>query len=238
MQAIRDYLRLGVGGLFLDLRVYREQRDDPNSLQRGFVLVALIGLLVGFATMVGRVLQWLVTPDSATLQRTIYEGLTAMPWYARVSENVPGFADQFPQQFEQIFQLIQLLGGRSDLSGALFGVILTPLAYLLGWLIFGCFAHLMARLMGGEGALAQTLGCIALATGANLLAVVQVVPFAQVAGVTLLGLVASYVALREVHRLAPWRAFWATLLGPLLLVLLFACGVFVFVFLLGSIVGA
>lgn len=229
MQSVRDLVRLGLGGLFLETAVYREQRNAEDRLRRGFLLVALIGLLVGFATMIGQIGATLLTPNFDTAVRILYDGLVAMPWYEQVRRVDPAFPGQFQQSFDQTVQALRFLSGGGILGGVI-GFVVTPFFYLLIWLLFGFLAHLMARLLGGSGTLTQTLGCTALASSANLLGLVQIVPFAQVAGTTLLGLIAGYVAIREAHQLAPWRAFWATLLGPLLLVLLFTCALCVLFF--------
>jgi hypothetical protein len=237
MQAIRDYLRLGMGGLFLDLQVYREQRDAPDGMKRGFVLVVLIGVIVGLATMIGQIFQSLVVPNPNQLAQTVYQGLTDLPLYDLALANDPGFAEDFQQGFDQTFPLIQqLLGENASLLSGVTGFVVTPFLFTLGWLIFGTFAHLIARLLGGQGALGQTLGCTALATGVNLLAIIQVVPFARpsLLAIPLFSLIANYVALREAHQLAPWLAFWATFAGPLLVGLLFACGWCVFIFTLAG----
>lgn len=237
MQSVLEFVRLGLGGLFLEQQVYQQQRESPESLRRGFILVATIGVLVGLATLIGQVGEALVTPASDVMMRTIYEGLTAMPWYQDLLEMQPGFADEFREQFDRIAQIIRLFQG-GGVIGGLVSFVLSPLLYLLGWLIFGLLAHVIARALGGSGTLAQTLGCTALAAGVSLLNLVQIVPFAQVAGVGLLSLVANYVAIREAHELAPGPAFWATILGPLLLLVLFAGGLCVFIFIAISAIGA
>ncbi|MCU0493572.1 MAG: YIP1 family protein [Chloroflexaceae bacterium] len=233
MQALSDLFRLGIGGLFLETPVFREQREASNRMQRGFLLVLLVGVLVGLAAFVGQLLTLAITPSVDTIFQTLRNGLTAMPWYRDLSQLNPAFPAQFDQAFAQAETTLRTLN--SGLLGGLAGVILTPLVYLITWLIFGAFAHVVARMLGGQGSFSQTLGCTALASGVNLLALVQIVPAAQVAGVTLLGLLANYVAIREAHQLQPWRAFWATLLGPLVLVLLFTCAICLLFFSLGNI---
>jgi hypothetical protein len=219
MQTVQDYLRLGVRGLLLDVAVYRQQREAPDALKRGMLLVMLIGLLVAVAALVGSLVESLASPPAEQVNQTIYEGLTTMPWYQETAEDVPGFEEEFRTQFDQTTDIIATLQGGIGSSAA--GIGLIPLAMLLGWLISGTFAHLVARMLDGRGTLNQTLGYTALAAGANLLGIVQIVPFAQVSGVALLSLLATYIAVREAHALQPWRAFLATLLGPLLLVLVF-----------------
>jgi hypothetical protein len=214
-----EYLRLGVGGLLLNEEVYRQQRDDPNGLRRGFVLVLIVGLLVGMASTVGYVVEWLARPESSIVEATIYDGLTAMPWYLNVS-GLSGFPEQFRETFEQGAALAQLMT-----QADLLMVGITPLAYLLTWVSYGLFTHLVARSFGGKATLRETLRCTALAVGANLLALVQLVPFAQVSGSLVLALAASYIAVREAHGLRAVPAFWATMLAPIVLLVVLVVAV-------------
>lgn len=219
MHAVQDYLRMGVGGLLLDVAVYHQQREAPDTLKRGVLLVVLIGLLVAIAAFLGSVAESFVRPPVDQISQTIYEGLIEMPWYQDATEDIPGFEEEFRTEFDQIANSIASLQG--GFMSSIAGIALIPLIMLLGWLIYGMFTHLAARLLGGSGTLKQTLGCTALSAGANLLGIVQIVPFAQVSGVALLSLLANYIAVREAHALRPWRALLATILGPLLIVLVF-----------------
>jgi hypothetical protein len=225
MQSVRSLFRLGLDGLLLNPLAYREQRDSPDGLRRGFALVAIVGLVVGIATLIGNLGEYVSQPSAETVAKTIHDGLRAMPWFNQISTLDAKFPAQFDQIFTQITQTIQVISG-GGLIGSLAGVITTPLIMLVSWLFFGAIAHLMARTLGGHAAFSQTLACTALAAGVNILGVIEVVPFAQVASTALFGLVATYVAIRESHGLPPWRAFWATMLGPALLVIIligFAC---------------
>lgn len=216
MQSLLDLFRLGIGGLFLERASYQAQRDAPDGLRRGFLLVLLVGLLVGIAGTIGAAIESLSQPDPIAVVDTLADGLTAMPWYAEISAADPTFPDQFDGFFGSIRQFTRPGGP----LGGLAGILTTPLFAVLGWLIYGTIAHLVARAMGGGASFGQTLSCTALASGAQLLGLVQLVPFAQVAGGGLLGLFACYVAIREAHGLAPGRSLGATLIAPLLLGLL------------------
>lgn len=218
---MQEYLRLGVGGLLLNEEIYRQQRDDPNGLRRGFLLVLMVGVLVGVGATVGYAIEWFATPSSEEKEATIYEGITRMPIYRDMSL-AESFSGQFRETFEQGAAAVRMLA-----RAKLVMITFTPLTYLLTWLSYGLFTHLVARFLGGKGTLRETLCCTALAAGANLLALVQLVPFAQVSGSVLLALAASYVAVREAHRLHAVPAFWATVLAPMVLLVLLviaACG--------------
>lgn len=222
MEAAPSLVRLAIGGLLLDPRAFRAQRDDTRGLRRGALLVVLIGLLLGVASLIGSLGVYLTQPSNEQLNQTIYAGIVEMPWYR---EAVTGS----PELVALIDDFFVRQGGVAITPAPLFsllGVLITPLVALLSWLISGSFLHLVARAFGGAGRFVQTLATTAVAAGANLLGLVQVVPYAeQIPGALLLatgllGMLASYVAVREAHGLAPWRSFWAVLLGPLLLGLL------------------
>lgn len=237
MQSLISLLRLGVGGMLLDPQAYRAQRDAPDGLRRGLLLVLVVGLLVGVAALVGSVLESLAQPSPTAIVDTVYAGVRALPWYAEQAAADPGFAAAFDASFDNSVANISLITG-GGVAGGLTQLVLSPLLGVLGWLIGGLLAHAAARALGGRAGLRQTLSATALASGVGLLGLVQVVPFAQAAGTTLLGLLATYVAIREAHGLSPWRSFWATLAGPLLLLalgLILGCVLF---FLLSSVVGA
>lgn len=229
MESLSTIFRLGLGGLLLDPQAFQAQRDRPDGLRRGFALVALVGLLVGVAAWLGDIGEYLTTPDPTVFAETFYSGITGLPIYRQLIATAPELSAAFDQAFAQPQPG---LFGATPLAGAL-GLITTPLLYLLGWLLFGAIAHIAARAFGGAASFGQTLACTALASGANLLALVQVIPYAQVAATTILGLIATYVAVREAHGLQPWRAFWAVTLGPLLLAVvgggLLCCVLFLFI---------
>jgi hypothetical protein len=235
MQSVRSLFRLGLSGLLLDPQAYRDQRDSPQGLRRGLILIVLVGLLVGVAALIGDLGELVTQPRPETVAKTIYDGIRAMPWFADLSAADAQFPAQFNQLYTQISQAAQTING-GGLVGSLAGIITTPLAMLAGWLLFGAVAHLMARTLGGRASFTQTLACTALSAGVGLLGLVQVIPYAQLSGTTLFGLVASYVAIREAHDLTPWRAFWATVLGPALLALaLIAVACVVLVLVIGAI---
>jgi hypothetical protein len=234
MESLSTIVRLGLGGLLLDVRVYQAQREAPDGLRRGFALVALIGLLVGIAAWVGDIGEYLTTPDATTFMTTLYKGVTGLPIFQDLVAAAPEFGSAFDQAFAQPQAGFFV---PTPLAGAV-GLVTTPLLALLGWLVIGVIVHIAARAFGGSATFGQTLACTALASGANLLALVQIVPYAQVAATGILGLIATYIAVREAHGLSPARSFWAVALGPLLLGVigggLLCCVIFFFANALGG----
>jgi hypothetical protein len=230
---MQSMVRLALSGLLLERSAYHQQRDAPDGLRQGLLLVVLIGLLLGLVNFINTSLASLINPAPADAARVIFEELAKSPWYTAQPADVR--AQLSPEALTLVWNT--LVPGVS--AGAL-SLLITPLLHLIAWLFFGLFAHVAARALGGTALLRQTLSCTALASGAQLpglalllpqtLAVplLNVVPtsfgLTQSFAISLLTVIANYVAIREAHQLAPWRAFWATLLGPLLLFLLFLCG--------------
>lgn len=220
---IAEYIRLGFRGFLLDQEVYRQQRESSNRFKEGFILVLLIGVLVGLATMIGQIGEILTSPDFEHIISTLYDGLTTMPWYINLTRTMPNFAAEFKQNFDNVVAVFRFLEG-GGIVGAISNLITIPLSFVLTWIIYGIVAHIVARMVGGTGSLTQTLGCTALAAGANVLSLIKVVPYAEVSGVLLMTLLANYLALRIAHELTPRRAFWATVAAPVLLVVLAGIG--------------
>lgn len=230
-----DYVYLGIRGIVLDNEVYKQQRTSPERLKKGFILVLLIGLVVGAATMIGQLIETSASPNRQDVFDTIYTNLRAMPWYDNVARSTPGFETTFKETFDTvapIFASIADSGGTIVLiaslvlssiglfNGVTVGIVsllLTPVFFLAGWATYSLVAHSMARIVGGQGTVSQTFGCMAVATSATLLGLVQIVPFARVSGVPILLLFTCYLAIREAHTLPPWRAFWTTIVSSLVL---------------------
>jgi hypothetical protein len=215
MTSIRQLLRLGAAGLLLDSNVFTERRTAEHGVREGFQLVLLIGLLIGLAGSIGAALQTLASPNPSELVAVLRNGLSTIALSDYLLTAIPGSRAALDAALTSFEQLLIATAWWNLLSG-----LLMPLLLVLFWLANGALTHGVARSLGGEATLRQTLACTAPALGSQLLAVVQIVPFAQVAGSWLLGAIAWYLALRAAHQLPAWQAFWAALSAPLLLLLL------------------
>ena len=220
MQQIPRFARLVAQGLFLRTEAYEEMREARNPFVEGLFIIVIIGVIIGVAGVVGNTLEWASSPDGAALQDILYDGLTSMPWYQMLEQEVGAeFTEQFQWQWNLNSQIARW-AAPTPLS-SLAGVVTTPLWLIIGWLIYGLLAHLFARLLGGEASLSQTLGCTALAVTPQVLNLAGLLPSVAMGGVVATWtLICRYVALKQAHRLTWGRAFWATVLPRLALWLL------------------
>lgn len=243
MDAPPTLVRLALGGLLLEPWAFRAQRDDPAGLRRGFALVLVVAFVLALAAYVGDLGEYFTQPDPALVSATLREGIAELPIYGLLAETDP----ELLTAIDQLLAQPGLLTLTPDPLAGLLSLLITPVLALIGWLLGGSLIHLAARAFGGAGRFNQTLATTALGSGVNLLGLVTIVPYAEQFGISLLvisltlGMIVSYLAVRETHGLLPWRAFWAVLVGPLLLavliVALYCCVVFVFAGALTSLTG-
>lgn len=220
MQHISRYAGLVAGALFLRTDSYEDMREARSPILDGLIIVLLVGVIVALVALVGTALEWASTPNLADIQEIVYEGITQMPWYQQTLEMVPDYDKTFRQWYDFGWTMGRTFGDASP-GSALVGVVLTPLSLVIVWLVYGLLAHLFARLLQGEATLSQTLGCTALAVAPQVLKLTELVPFVAVGGVVgTWTLICRYVALKQAHRFTWGRAFWATLLPTLTLLLL------------------
>lgn len=215
MNTITATFRLALDALLLRDRAFESMKEEPDPFIRGLGFILVIALLVSLLSIVGSVLFWLSSPDLGRIQAAVWEQVSQMPW-----------AEQGPPaevaQVKEIYDLGWRIA-RAFVPGvprALINVIVTPVALVAGWLVYGLLAFLVARLLGGQAGLGQTYGATALAAAPRLLGVVHVLPYVETAGLGTWALICNYLALKNTHGLSPRRAFLATVLPLILLFLL------------------
>jgi len=208
--------------LFLQPAAYEEMREDNNPFVEGLFLIAAVGLAVALARLIGDLLEWASSPQLSAVQEVVYRNLLQMPWYQTMFEQAgQPFAEQFRQQYEWGWRVLPRLLGAPDPGMAAFNLLLFPLGLIVSWLIYGLLAHIVARLLGGEGTLAQTLGTTALAVAPQLFNLAELFPALVVGGVVgAWMLLCRYMGLRVAHDLSWPRALIATLAPGLILSLL------------------
>lgn len=236
MQALTRTVRLLWEALFLRHEAYEIMAEDDNPFVEGLFILVMLGLLVGLVGIVGTTLEWASAPNLDDIQRVVLDNLTQMPWYEKMQQQGGAQAvAMFQRLYDLIWQFMRMLAPSP--TGALAGIVLWPLGLIIGWLVFGLIAHVLARLLGGTGNLGQTLGTTALAAAPQLLNAVAALPFVAMAGVGTWTLLCRYMALRTAHDLTWPRAVWAALLPPIIVGLVIAILALLGVLLFGTALG-
>ncbi len=225
MKAIKRAVRLLWDGLFLQRDAYETLRRDDNPVVEGLFILVLVGVAVAIATIIGTTLEWANNPRLVDIQDAVLRGLQRMPWWEGLRMGGPQAMESFQRSWDLSWQGVSTFmpGPLSSLAG----IVATPLGLIVGWLVFGLIAHLLARMMGGIGTLSQTLGTTSLAAAPQLLNVIGGWPFLVVAGIGTWTMLCRYMALRTTHQLSWPRAIFATILPPVILgLVVFAVGAF------------
>ncbi len=223
MDGLVDSLRLGWQALLLREEAYERMRAAASPVVKGLIFILILGVAIALLGFLGSVLEWATSPDPVAIKDTIREYLEQMYWW-ELAENA---SPEFPQEFDMWYDWGWGLGlaMAPNLAREAVGIVLTPLALVVRWLLYGLLAYIFARWLGGTADLSQTLGVLALAAAPQVLRVLTILPYVGVDNlIAVWGVLCAYVGLKTAHRL-PWhRAVWATVLPFLLalVVLVFA----------------
>ena len=231
---VATYWRLAAKAILLRDAPYEEMRDAERSFLRGLLLILVISLSVALVAIVGEALQWATSPNPDDIQQVVWEGMTEMPWYAeleRIGETE--ILEAIKQQYDTVWQIIKFFAPTP--WGGVPGLIIKPLGALVVWLVYGLLAYLFAKLLGGDGTLGQTYGCLALAISPQLVNLLDIFPYVNTQGVAAIwAWVCGFIALKTAHRISGGRAFWAAVLPVIVMGLFF----FLLLALLIAIIGA
>jgi hypothetical protein len=219
-----DYFHLWLSALFLKREAFEYQRDRRDSFAHGLAFIVIVGVIVALFGIAGAALRYATEPSADAIKNTVLNHLQGMPFY---SQFTPQGEDRFLSGYNRVWDTLgSIFVGHptngSDLLPLFASLVTTPLSWVIGWLLYGLFAHLVASRGNPHGSLAHGLGTLALATSPQVLNVVTVLPGASIGGavVGLWTVILNVFALRTAYRLSTGRAIFSAMF-PLLLVLLF-----------------
>jgi len=211
---LQEVLRLLGRGLFLEPGAYDEAADSDNPFVEGLFLVILLGVVIAVAGIIGQAIGWAMTPNLGEIKQIIYDGLLQSPLLGLMQESANALAE-FKQNYDLGWQIAEFFS--PNLTNILIGIFLRPLGLLAAWLWFALIAHGVAKILGGNGSLQETLGATALALTPALLNVFGILPTITVAAVGVWTLLARYVAVRRVHENLTWGRSLVAVLSPMIL---------------------
>ncbi len=187
--------------LLLEPDPFVEMVDDDNPWIEGLFLCATIGVLVAAAQLVGSLLLTVSLPHSEALLNMVLAGL-------RQSALGDESLLETERTLRTLWPLLLAYTGYDSVGFRIFTLAATPLGLIGQWLLFGLTSHLLARAAGGQGALGQTLGAVALSAAPRLLYLFSMIPFVSVAAVLVhvWGILIAFRGLEVAHELPPWPA--------------------------------
>lgn len=201
--------------LLLNYRAFDKVKAAKDPLRRGLTILGLILLLLLVARGLQLLLGYLTTPRFDVLSADILDQVTGLNWYTEQATANPAFAQQFALAYEAVWQLIRVVGGFPSALGTIVALVSTAGSLLLGWLLYGSLAHVLARWFGGNAPLKQFLGPLALSYAPMLLFGLAFIPGLEIGGtlVFLYMLTTKFIAIRRTYLLSPGYSL-AVLLAP------------------------
>ncbi len=179
----KSYPEMMGKALVFEAEPFITMTEDDNPWAEGLFMVALMGLLVGAARVIGSLLLSASMPDPDALLAAMLQGIRQLgPLAASIgldSAALEGIAQQWRDVGFDLF-------GYGSGWMRLLWLVLAPMLPRSGrWLILGLVCHGVALALGGNGKLNRTLGATALMAAPQMLMLLQVIPFVSVSGLLL-----------------------------------------------------
>ena len=236
---MKELLQLGWDALLFRHEAYVHHVSRADALKRGLALLMLVTLLAGVISLVVNVVTGLrpadVEADLENVETSVQEFFESMkPFFPIPPEFEQGFREGFRamrpgieigmQVGELPTPLPKPVGTVLSNLGAFLSL---PFSRLAGWVGYGIWVLLVAKLLGGRATVSQTLGATALYAAPHVLDILQPVPcLGGVLGwvATVWGIAIYVKALAVANDFHVGRAIIATLLPAVILVLLALLG--------------
>src|ERR1700674_4880122 len=94
----KRFLALWLGALFLKTESYTYARDQKNPFGKALIYIAVIGVLIATAGIIGAGLRYATSPTEDGIKNTVLVHLQAMPFYTSLNATRQ---DSFTQGYER-----------------------------------------------------------------------------------------------------------------------------------------
>jgi hypothetical protein len=177
-ERILYYAELWTGGMFLQDEAFVYMRERRNPFASGLLYVVLLGVIVALANILGAVASYATSPSLDAVKNTVFVHLQAMPFYEQMVPQTQRAFDSGFNQFWDVFGPVfaQYPDSPQQIAQLLMSVLTIPLGLVIGWLIYGGLAHVIARKWNPEISFAEMLAPLSLAVSPQLLNVLNVFP--------------------------------------------------------------
>lgn len=219
------------GALTLNQRVFTEMRDAPDGVRRGFLIILMVGLLVGAIQSASalislsdpeRIVQEVMLSYRQSLEQQ--QATATTPQQREVVRLLQESEDEIAQMVRDIIAIPTALPRPVALVlQALGQTVSAPLTYLSGMLLAVTFTHLAARQLGGQGGIRAMVAVGSLSVAPHALDALTFIPVLSFP-ISMIawgwGLIILISGAAVVHRLDSGKATLAVLLYPSLLIVL------------------
>lgn len=191
--------------------------DDDNPWVEGLFFILVIGFIVALAQVIGGVLLTASLPDRNAMLEAILQVIEqSRPVGMSVAE-LSAFEESLRLWWPWLTGFYQFGNGWARLLT----LIITPVALIAQWMLYGMLCHLMAKALGGRATIAQTMGVTALGMAPRVLLLAMGVPFVSVGSLLLQawGVLIAYRGLEVAHGFGVRKAATTALFPVFVLVI-------------------
>lgn len=219
------------GALTLNQRVFSEMRDAPDGVHRGFLIILLVGLLVGVIQSASALITS-ASPDQTVAAFVIgyreaierQRQTATTPEQREVLQLFEESTDELAAMVRELVTLPTLLPRPVSLFWQALGqTVSRPLEYLNDMLLAVILTHIAARQLGGQGGIRAMVAVGSLSVAPHALDALTFIPVLNLP-ISIIawgwGLIVLITGTAIVHRLDTGKATLAVLLYPSLLIIL------------------
>jgi hypothetical protein len=178
-----EWLSTVRGAITLDIPTLVRFREGGDVFRRGIVTLIVVGLVLGAVEFAVVFIRSVSAPPVEVQMAEVRQGFDQMLQFMP-PDAAEAFQEQFLSNFEAGMRIAEnvealttpLPGAVGDFFRALGAWVSKPLAMLGGFLAYGIWVMLAAKLLGGTGRLQEFLGTAALSSIPYLLLILNWVP--------------------------------------------------------------
>ncbi len=191
--------------------------DDDNPWLEGLFFTVVIGFIVAVAQIVGGLLLSAVLPNPTAVLETILQAFEQSRPFGLSTTELLVLQDNI----RSVWPLFTGFYHYGNGWGRLLLLVTTPLVLVIQWSLYGLLSHLIAKALGGNGSIGQTLGVTALGMAPRVFLVVTGIPFASVGGLMMQvwGILIAYRGLEVAHGFEMRKAVTSALFPVVILIL-------------------
>lgn len=174
---IKRSMRLGLRAVRFDSSVFSEIKMDQDGMFTIFVLIIIVGLIVGISTGLFTMVWNLIQPPSEQALQYLQEARSSVESVAvQMPEEARDIAEWALQMGEDIVRVVPTSPFEVVFRGV--GTFLTtPFQFLFWWIVYGAVVQGISKIFVSKAPFSQLLACTGLAVAPRVLGFFDFLPY-------------------------------------------------------------
>jgi hypothetical protein len=170
-------VRFGLRAVRFDSSVFSEIKMDKDAMLTVFVLIIIVGLVVGVSAGLFTMVWNLLQPPSEQAMQYLQEARSSVESFAaQMPEEARDIAEWALQMGEDIVRVVPTSPFEVVFRGV--GTFLTtPFQFLFWWIVYGAVVQGISKIFGSKTPFSQLLSCTGLAVAPRVLGFFDFIPY-------------------------------------------------------------